>query len=651
MIVEIGHAALWLAAAFALLQAVVPWLRADAADPDRWVSLGVPAALAQALLSVIAMASLMHAFVVSDFSVKLVNDNSHTMKPMLYKVTGVWANHEGSMLLWILVMALAGACVALADSPLGERFRAKVLSVQGLIALGFYAFLLTASNPFARLSPAPTEGNGLNPLLQDPGLAFHPPMLYAGYVGLSVAFAFAVAALMERRVGPAWGAAVRPWVLAAWAALTCGITLGSWWAYYELGWGGFWFWDPVENASLMPWLAATALLHSVAVLAKRDALRNWTVLLAVVGFSLSMIGTFVVRSGLLTSVHAFAVDPARGAFLLVLLALYIGGALALYAARASTVPVGEGFAPVSREGALVANNLLLSAGLGVVFIGSLYPLVIDIIGADKISVGPPYFNATFAPLMVPLVALMAVGPYLNWGEANPRRVLPKLAVPAIVAAVLALTAFALWDVRHGFALLGFALAGWLAAATIGILWGRAPWRTPRASWGMACAHLGVAITLFGITASGSLQQEALVNLRIGESLRLAGYELQLTDVRPVAGANWTALEGSLDVRRGGAPLFVLHPQARLYTTPMMDTTEAAIKSRPGGDLYAVLGKPDGSGRWQLHIWWKPFVWWIWGGGLVMAFGGLLSLSAKGRARSTALAPRVEMPGLVPVPAE
>jgi cytochrome c-type biogenesis protein CcmF len=646
--VELGHAALWLAAAFALLQGLAPWLRAPADDADRWTGLAVPAALAQALLVTLAFGTLMHAFAVSDFSVKLVFANSHTMKPMIYKLSGVWGNHEGSMLLWILVMALAGACVALADSPLGRRFRSKVLSVQGIIALGFYAFLLGASNPFERLSPAPTEGNGLNPLLQDPGLAFHPPMLYAGYVGLSVAFAFAVAALMERRVGPAWAAAARPWVLAAWAALTCGITLGSWWAYYELGWGGYWFWDPVENASLMPWLAATALLHSIAVLAKRDALRNWTVLLAVVGFSLSMIGTFVVRSGLLTSVHAFAVDPARGAFLLVLLAIYIGGALLLYALRASTVAVGEGFSVVSREGVLVANNLLLCAGLGVVFVGSTYPLVIDIIGADKISVGPPYFNSTFGPLMVPLVALMAVGPYLDWGASRANRLPRKLSIPAFAAIALALFAFAMWNVRGAFSLIGFALAGWLALATIGILWGRTPWRTPRATWGMACAHLGVAVTLFGLTTSGALTRELLVNLRIGEAASVAGYDMKLLDVRPVAGANWTALEATLAVNRDGQPLTTLYPQARLYTTPMMDTTEAAIHTRAGGDLYAVLGKPDGSGRWQLHVWWKPFVWWIWAGGLMMAAGGVLSMSSRARARSTAARPEA---ALIPVAAE
>ena len=647
MIVEAGHAALWLAASFALLQAAAPWLPET---DGRWSSLARPAAIAQGLLVIVAMGALMHAFVVSDFSVKLVASHSHTLKPMLYKVTGVWANHEGSMLLWVFVMALAGGCVALAGSPMGERFRARVLSVQGIIALGFYAFLLGVSNPFARIAPAPTEGNGLNPLLQDPGLAFHPPMLYAGYVGLSVAFAFAVAALMERRVGPQWAAAVRPWVLAAWAALTCGITLGSWWAYYELGWGGYWFWDPVENASLMPWLAATALLHSVAVLAKRDALRNWTILLAVVGFSLSMIGTFVVRSGLLSSVHAFAVDPARGLVLLVLLAIYIGGALALYAARASTVTVGEGFAFVSREGALVANNLLLSAALGVVFLGSSWPLVIDVLGADKVSVGPPYFNATFTPLMVPLIALMAVGPFLGWGEAKAARVWPRLIGPAVAAAALLLVAFAFWNVRAALALTGFALAGWLAAASVALLAGRAPWRAPRATWGLALGHLGVAISLFGMTASGAMTAEALSSLRVGETVKIAGFDVKLADVHPTAGPNWTALEARLDVSRDGALLTRLTPQTRLYTSPIMETTEAAIWTRVGGDLYAVLGKPDGTGRWQLHIWWKPFVWWIWAGGLIMALGGMVAMS--GRMRARAEAPEAPMlPGLVPAPAE
>lgn len=636
MIPELGHAALWLAASFALLQLIAPSLGL-AKGREEWIALARPAAAMQALLMLVAFAALSWCFVVSDFSVGLVATNSHSLKPMLYKVTGVWANHEGSMLLWVTVLALAGGAVAALATSMGERFLARVLSVQALIGLGFYAFLLIASNPFERIWPAPIEGNGLNPLLQDPGLAFHPPMLYLGYVGLSVAFAFAVAALLDRQVTPAWARVVRPWVLAAWATLTAGITLGSWWAYYELGWGGYWFWDPVENASLMPWLAATALLHSVQVLATRDALRNWTILLAVVAFSLSMVGTFIVRSGVITSVHSFAVDPERGLFLLALLAVYVGGALTLYASRAATVTAGATFAAVSREGSLVANNLLLSAALGVVFVGTLYPLALEGATGDKISVGPPYFEATFTPIAIALIALMPVGPLLAWKRARADIVTRRLALPAVVAAAAALIGLALFDARAAMTILGLGLAAWAAVGSIAVLFGRKLRRVPASTWGMVIAHVGVAVSLLGITVSGAWNHEALVAMRIGDRLQMAGFTAELQAVEPVAGPNYTAVEGVLAVRRGDQAIATLRPQTRTYTSPMMETTEAAIHSHRVSDLYAVVGKPDGSGRWQIRLYWKPLVNLIWFGGILMGLGGLTSIAGRRRARATSAA--------------
>ena len=640
MIPEIGHFVLWLAAAAALLQAF--------ALAGRGIErLVIPAALAQFALVLVAFWALAWAFMVSDFSVKLVTMNSHTAKPTLYKFTGVWANHEGSLLLWILVMALSGAAVALVPATLGARFKARTLGVMGLVTLGFFAFLLLASNPFERLSPAPTEGQGLNPLLQDPGLAFHPPLLYIGYVGLSVAFAFAVAAMLEGEVGPRWALAVRPWILGAWSFLTLGIALGSFWAYYELGWGGWWFWDPVENAALMPWIAATALFHSVAVLARRDALRNWTLLLAVLAFSLSMLGTFIVRSGLLTSVHAFAVDPTRGLFLMVLIALYVGGALAIYAWKAGSVPPGEGFEPVSREGALVANNLLLSSMLGVVFIGTLYPMALEGMTGAQISVGPPYFNATVVPLLLLMVALMAVGPWLSW-QKSPTAHLPARLLPAGIAAASAtLVAVAIFDVHSVTALLGFGAAFWLGVASLQILvkqsltWGAV---------GMALAHFGVAVSILGATASGALQREALVSMRVGDRVEMDGWQAELVDVRPVAGPNWTALQAELRISREGDEIAILKPQARTFTRPEMDTTEAGLHALWRGDLYAVLGKPDGFGKWQIHFWFRPLIRLIWAGAFLMALGAVLALAGRARVRLPKRRPAYES-AFGPQPAE
>lgn len=629
MITELGHLALWFAAALALVQTLGVGFGLARRD-DQLIALARPAALAQGVLTVAAMVALFRAFASSDFSVRIVAENSHTMKPMLYKLTALWGNHEGSLLLWVTVLALAGGLVALSPNRLGTRFKARALQAQGAIALGFYLFLLGVSNPFARLNPVPVEGNGLNPILQDPGLAFHPPLLYAGYVGLSVAFAFAVAAMIEREATPRWARAVRPWVLGAWAALTGGIAMGSFWAYYELGWGGYWFWDPVENASLMPWLAATALLHSVAVLAKRDALRNWTLLLSVAAFSFSMVGTFLVRSGVLTSVHSFAVDPERGLFLLGLLGVYVGGALTLYARRAAGVRPGAAFEMVSREGALVANNLILIAILGVVFLGTVYPLVIGLVGADPISIGAPYFQATVGPLVIGLFLLLGVGPLIAWKRGAAKNLSARVLLPAVAAAAAGLATLLLAYDPAPAAVLGFALAAWVAAASIVGL-ARAG-RVNGPVLGMTLAHLGVAVSLAGVTAASTQTRELLAAPFEGGVVRLGSFQARLAGVVPVAGPNYTAIRALLAVSRNGAPLETLTPETRAFTSPPSETTEAAILSEWDGDLYATVGAPTADGRWQLRLAFKPMVTWIWTGGLLIALGGLTAGFARVRAR-------------------
>jgi cytochrome c-type biogenesis protein CcmF len=560
-------------------------------------------------------------------SVLLVAENSHSQKPMLYKVAGAWGNHEGSMLLWVTVLAVAGAGVALFERRLVAETLSATLAAQAAIAIGFYAFLAFASNPFARLNPAPADGQGLNPLLQDPGLAFHPPTLYLGYVGLSVAFSFAVAALLMRDVGPAFAKAMRPWVLAAWIFLTIGITAGSYWAYYELGWGGWWFWDPVENASLMPWLAATALLHSVNVLATRDGLRAWTLMLAVVAFSMSMVGTFLVRSGILVSVHSFAVDPTRGTFLLALLGLYIGGALALFGARVGTVTQGATFQLVSREAALVLNNLLLSVILGIVLIGTLYPLVAQAMGV-QLSIGAPFFEKTAVPIALFLVAGTAAGPLLRWRKDSAQALLSRLTIPVAVAGV----AFALFFTLSGFAspiaVLVLALAFGLAAASIAPLWKRKLRRTPLPIYGMVVAHFGVAVSLAGMAADTLFKQERLAAVAIGDNLTVGPFKVTLTEVRPTVGPNWSALEAQLQVQRGSGEPFDLSPQQRFFPNPPTNTSEAAIATLWDGQVYTVLGAADGAGRWQLRLWWKPFVTLIWAGGGLIALGGILSLLGR-----------------------
>ncbi|MEA1013597.1 heme lyase CcmF/NrfE family subunit [Sphingosinicella sp. LY1275] len=629
MIAEAGLAALWLAASLSLMQLA---FGAFALRPGGESLLGTvrPVAAAQAVLVAISFACLILLFLRTDLSVALVAANSHSAKPWLYKFAGAWGNHEGSMLLWVTVLAVAGGAVALFERKLEQRTLIATLAAQAAIALGFYAFLLFASNPFERLNPAPPQGQGLNPLLQDPGLAFHPPTLYFGYVGISIAFSFAVGALVTRDVGAAFARAMRPWVLAAWIFLTLGITAGSYWAYYELGWGGWWFWDPVENASLMPWLAATALLHSVTVLATRDSLRAWTVMLAVVAFSMSMVGTFLVRSGILTSVHAFAVDPERGFFILILLTLYIGGALALFALRVGTVREGATFEPVSREGALVANNLLLSAILGIVLVGTLYPLGVEAVTGEKLSVGPPYFNSAAGPLALAMVAIMAAGPLIRWRRDKARDVLARIAVPVLLSAVML---FALVLLAPGVGILplaGLVLAFGVGAASVAPLWKRNLRRTPLFTWGMVIAHLGIAVSLAGMASESAFTKETLVAVAPGQTAEVGPYRIRFDKVDPIAGPNWTAIEATLTARRGDGKPFTLHPQARMFSSPPTETSEADITTVLDGQLYTVLGKPDEQGRWQLRLWWKPFVTLIWFGGVLIALGGLLSLVGRVR---------------------
>ncbi len=636
MITELGHFALVLALLVAGLQTAVPLLGA-ARDDRPMMELARPAALAQLACIAIAFGALMHAFIVSDFSVAAVARNSNSQQPLLYRVAGLWGNHEGSLLLWVTILAVYGAAVAAFGGNLPVRLRARVLAVQAAIAFGFLAFTLFASNPFARLFPAPADGAELNPILQDPGLAFHPPMLYLGYVGLSMAFSFAIAALIEGKVDAAWARWVRPWTLAAWTCLTAGIGGGSWWAYYTLGWGGWWFWDPTENASFMPWLIATALLHSAIVVEKRDALKGWTILLAILAFGFSLVGTFLVRSGVITSVHSFANDPARGLFILALLIVYIGGGLLLFAWRAPALKGGGLFAPVSREGALLINNLLLATAAATVLLGTLYPLILDTLGLGTVYVGPPYYNATFMPIMLPLIALTAVGPLLSWKRADLPGALGRLKFALAVALAAALAA---WWVEGGpaLALLGIAVAGWLLAGCLTEIVGRtrllAPGgagrlgRLPRSAWGMTLAHAGLAIAILGMTGSAAWKQEDIRILKPGESATIAGYRYRLDEVAPAPGPNYQVTRARFTVSRGGKPVAELHPEKRFYPVAETTTTQAAIRLSGIADLYAVIGEPDGKGGWAVRFYYEPLVPLLWIGILVMAAGGAVSLSDR-----------------------
>ncbi|MDH5555897.1 MAG: heme lyase CcmF/NrfE family subunit [Alphaproteobacteria bacterium] len=639
MIAELGHFALVLALMVALAQSIVPMVGAMRANA-RMMAVAETAAAAQLALVLVAFGALTYSYVVSDFSVANVAANSNSLQPMLYKVSGVWGNHEGSLLLWVLILAIYGAMVAIFGNNLPPTLKARVLSVQAIIAVGFMAFLLLTSNPFDRVFPPPVDGRDLNPLLQDPGLAFHPPMLYAGYVGLSTAFSFAVAALIEGKVDAAWARWVRPWTLVAWGFLTAGIVLGSWWAYYELGWGGFWFWDPVENASFMPWLVATALLHSAIVVEKRDTLKGWTILLAIVGFSLSLIGTFLVRSGVLTSVHAFATDPERGLFILLLLVVAIGGSLTLFAVRAPIMKGGGLFRPISREGGLVLNNLLLSTAAATVLLGTLYPLFLDVLEMGKVSVGAPFFNATFVPLMIPLIIAAGFGPMLSWKRGDIEASLHRLKYAALAAVIL--TIFATW-MSWGLEVLGvagMALAAWLGCATlaefadrIGLGRGslgnslRRARGLPRSAWGMTVTHFGLAVVVAGITGASLWRTEAIQEMKLGESVDVAGYNYTLDKVENLRGPNYFIERGTFTIRHNGEIYTVMEPENRRFFVQQRETTEAAIHTTLMKDLYVVLGD-GGDGVWVTRIYNNPLVPWMWMGSLIMVLGGALSLSDR-----------------------
>ena len=627
MIAEVGLAALWLAAAMALLQFALGALVLGRGQASLTEAMA-PVAVAQAVLVSLAFACLITVFARSDMSVLLVAANSHSAKPLIYKISGTWGNHEGSMLLWVTILGMAGATIALFERKLRADTRLATLAAQAAIALGFYAFLLFASNPFTRLEGV-VEGQGLNPLLQDPGLAFHPPTLYAGYVGMSAAFSFAVGALITRDVGPEFARAMRPWILGAWIFLTIGITAGSYWAYYTLGWGGWWFWDPVENASLMPWLAATALLHSVTVLATRDGLRAWTIMLSVLAFSMSMVGTFLVRSGVLTSVHSFAVDPQRGLFILILLAVYITGALALFAMRVGTVSEGTRFELVSREAALVMNNLLLTVILVVVLAGTLYPLILEAASGSKISVGAPYYNSVAGPIALILLMLMAAGPLLRWRSDRPRALLDRLA-PALLAGAAALLLIAVFGGKVGvLPLLGLMVAGVVAVASIAPLWKRDLKRTPLFTWGMVLAHLGCAVSIAGMASDAAFTKENMVAMAANETKEVGPFAVTLLGVRERPGPNYQILEAVLSVSKGGAGKpFEMTPQLHAFTDPQMVTNQAAISTFWNGQLYLTLGENSDGSQYLMRMWWKPFVTLIWLGGILIALGGLLALIGR-----------------------
>ena len=657
MIAELGHFALSLALAVALIQTIVPLVGAHKGWPG-WMAVADPAASVQFLLVGFAFAALTYSFVVSDFSVSLVVSNSHTLKPMIYKISGVWGNHEGSLLLWVLILALFGACASWFGAGLPPSLKARVIAVQGSIGVAFLMFMIFTSNPFTRMPVPPMDGQDLNPLLQDPGLAFHPPFLYLGYVGLSMAFSFAVAALIEGRVDAAWGRWVRPWTLAAWVFLTIGIALGSWWAYYELGWGGFWFWDPVENASFMPWLIAAALLHSAIVVEKREVLKSWTILLAILAFGFSLIGTFIVRSGIITSVHAFANDPERGVFILLIFAFFVGGALTLYAARASAMEAKGVFSTISRESALVMNNVLLAVSSFVVFIGTIWPLVAEMLWDRKLSVGPPFFDAAFTPFVVALAILLPFGSMLAWKRAQPGRTIRSLWGVLVLAVAAGALAWSMQTGRSALGPIGLALGLWVVAGAaldlwqrtgrdaIGVRLGRLT-RLPRADWGKATAHAGLGITIFAVAGLTAWQVEDIRTVRIGETYQVAGYPITLDDVRQVQGPNYESTMGFLTVQ-DGSNRFVLTPEKRVYPAAGMPTTEASIDYGFWRDVYLVVGDPQADGSWTIRTYIKPFANWLWAGCIIMSLGGLISLSDR-RYRIAAGARRA--PGGQGVPAE
>jgi cytochrome c-type biogenesis protein CcmF len=639
MIPELGHYALVLALALGLIQSIAPAIGARVRDASL-MRLASSTALMQFVFVALSFLALTICYVTSDFSVVSVFENSHSKMPLIYKITSVWGNHEGSMLLWVLILSLYGALVAAFGNNLPVALKAHVLAVQSWIACAFYLFILLTSNPFLRLAQAPLEGRDLNPILQDIGLAIHPPLLYLGYVGFSISFSFAIAALIEQRIDAAWARWVRPWTLAAWMCLSVGIAMGSYWAYYELGWGGFWFWDPVENASLMPWLAGTALLHSAVVMEKRDALKIWTLLLAILAFSLSLIGTFLVRSGVLTSVHTFASDPTRGVFILAILVLFIGGGLTLFAWRAPMLKQGGLFAPISREGALVFNNLFLTTACLTVFVGTLYPLALEAFTDEKISVGGPFFNLTFAPLFIPLLFVMPFGPLLAWKRGDMLGVAQRLMAAFGVGLVAIAAAFAVAGVSSVLAPFGLGLALFVIAGALTDLaertgMFRAPLTTvrmrasglPRSTWGTAVAHCGMAVTLFGVVCQ-TWASESIVALKPAQTVALAGYDLSFDGLVQHTGANYRELAAKFTVRAGGVTIGTMEPSKRSFASRDMTTTEAALMTRGVSQLYLSLGDTNADGSIAVRLYHKPMVLLIWLGAVVMMLGGALSLSDR-----------------------
>jgi cytochrome c-type biogenesis protein CcmF len=640
MIVELGHFTLIMALVVSLVQSSLPLLAAKNND-QALMQLASRCGLAAFALVALSFSALTYAFVTSDFSVLLVTTNSQIDKPLIYKFTGVWANHEGSMLLWVFILVIFSALISLYGKSLPASLKARVLAVQGMIASAFLLFLIFTSNPFTRLLNVPPDGRGMNPLLQDPGLAIHPPTLYMGYVGFSVAFSFAVAALMEGKLDAAWARFVRPWVLLAWCFLTMGITLGSFWAYYILGWGGWWFWDPVENVSLMPWLAGTALLHSILVVEKRGALLSWALLLAILTFSLSLIGTFVVRSGVLTSVHSFASDPARGIFILLILILATGGALTLYATRIGKVQVGSSFAIVSRETGLVLNNALLMVSVFIVFLGTFYPLLIDLLSSDKISIGPPFYNRTFVPLFIPILMVMVIGPFLKWKRDEMLSALRKLVWPMLIA-ILSIAISAFFNAgRYLFTALAQALAIWIIAGSIWVLVKRIKlgnasleesWNllrsTPRAYFGLLLGHVGLGLVVGAIATVSTWQEENITSLSVGDHTSISDTQITLRGVDQVQGPNYVADRGLFELTHGGLLYSTKTAERRFYKLQNMQTNHTAIYTNLVSNIYIAMGEPDTKGAWVVRIYYHPLAPWLWFGGFIMALGGFISLSDK-----------------------
>ncbi|GAB4346066.1 MAG: heme lyase CcmF/NrfE family subunit [Gammaproteobacteria bacterium] len=637
MIPELGHFALVLALCLALVQGTVPLVGASKAIPG-WIALARPVAWGQFFFLAVAFGALTYSFVTNDFSVSYVATNSNSALPVYYRISAVWGGHEGSLLLWVLILAAWGAAVAALSYNLPDEMVARVLAVMGLVGIGFLLFLLLTSNPFSRLALPPADGRDLNPLLQDIGLILHPPMLYMGYVGFSVAFAFAIAALIGGKLDAAWARWSRPWTTVAWVFLTGGIVLGSWWAYYELGWGGWWFWDPVENASFMPWLVGTALMHSLAVTDKRSTFKNWTVLLAIFAFSLSLLGTFLVRSGVLTSVHAFASDPTRGVFILGFLAAVIGTSLLLYAWRAPQVKSTGSFQLWSRETFLLSNNVILVVVTATVLLGTIYPLAMDAFGLGKISVGPPYFNAVFVPLMVPLVFLMGIGPMVRWKQDDPVKLVRSLRLSFVAAVVLGLLlAFWAGGELAPMVILGMALAVWVVITTLQEIYHHSGNKRslleglralPRHHWGMVLGHLGVAVFIIGVTMADGYSVERDVRLTPGQTIEVGGYQFRFDGVQQIEGPNYGAAKGQVTVFDSGEEVAVLHPEKRIYRVQRMPMTEAGIDAGLFRDIYVALGEPLENGAWAVRVYHKPFQRWIWLGGVFMVIGGLLAASDR-----------------------